>query len=132
MITICSHAPVKRSPDLIRDLMFALEAADGAELLFVPALAAYSKHQVDHHFRLLIEGGLATAGYISADGRRWVAVRLTWCGHDYLDNIRDSQVWKHTRTAMNKVGSWSLDTMGAIARSMIIARLETLGIKIGI
>lgn len=128
---ICSHAFVRRSPDLIRELMFALEDADGAELLHVPALSAYSRHQVDHHFRLLIEAGLATAGYISADGRRWVAVRLTWSGHDYLDTIRDSQVWKHTKTTMNKVGLWSLDTMGAIARSMIVARLETFGIEIG-
>jgi hypothetical protein len=129
---ICSHALMKRSLDLIRDLMFALEAADGAELLKVPTLAAYSRHQVDHHFRLLMEAGLATAGYISTDGRCWVAVRLTWSGHDYLDTIRDGRIWKQTKSAMHKVGSWSLDTMSAVARSMIVARLEALGIEIGI
>ncbi|MEC3910321.1 hypothetical protein U5A82_07440 [Sphingobium sp. CR2-8] len=40
-ITFCSHAPMKRDPDLIRDLMLTLEAADGAEALMVPALSGY-------------------------------------------------------------------------------------------
>jgi len=122
---------MKRDPDLIRDLMLSLEAADGAELLHVPRLPGYSRHQIDHHFRLLLEAGLVSAGHVSSDGRRWVAVRLTWPGHDYLDTIRDRQVWKHTKIAMKKAGFWSLDTMGAIARALMIARLESLGIEVG-
>lgn len=120
---------MKRDPDLIRDLMLALEAEEGAELLHVPLVAGYSRARIDHHFRLLIEAGLASAGHVSSDGRRWVAVRLTWLGHDYLDTIRDRRVWKQTKAAMKRAGFWSLDTMGSIARAMIIARLETLGIE---
>ena len=126
----CSHACMKRDPDLIRDLMLALEATDGAELLKLPCLSHHAAHKVDHHFRLLMEAGLTTAAYTSSDGRRWIAVRLTWAGHNYLDKIRDPAIWRHTKSAMNKAGAWSLDTMGAIAKSAILAKLETVGIGV--
>lgn len=119
---------MKRDPDLIRDLMLALEATEGAELLKLPTPSHRSRHEVEHHFRLLVEAGLATAGYTSSDGRRWVAVRLTWAGHDYLDRIRDPAIWRHTKLVMNKAGAWSLDTMGAVAKAAIMAKLEALGI----
>ena len=119
---------MKRDPDLIRDLMLALEAANGAELLKLPSLSHHSAHEVDHHFRLLTDAGLTTAAYTSSDGRRWVAVRLTWAGHGYLDQIRNPAIWRHTKSAMNKAGAWSLETMGAIAKAAIMAKLEALGI----
>jgi len=119
---------MKRDPDLIRELMLALEAAEGAELLKLPALSYQSTHEVEHHFRLLMEAGLASAGYTSSNGRRWVAVRLTWAGHDYLDKIRDPQIWRYTKSAMNKAGAWSLETMDTIAKAAIMAKLEALGI----
>jgi hypothetical protein len=119
---------MKRDPDLIRDLMLTLEGADGAESLAVPIIPGYSQTQVDHHFRLLVEAGLASAAYTSPDTRRWFAIRLTWAGHDYLDTIRDPAIWRHTKNAMHKAGSWSLETMGAIAKAAIMSKLEALGI----
>ncbi|SCW76089.1 Hypothetical protein SAMN02927924_02660 [Sphingobium faniae] len=121
---------MKRNPDLIRDLMLALEAAEGAELLRIPDLPGYARHQVDHHFRLLVEADLASAGHVSSDGRRWVAVRLTWAGHDHIDIIRDRRVWRDTKAAMKKAGFWSLETMGVVARTIIRERLEALGIGV--
>lgn len=119
---------MKRNPDLIRHLLLALEEGPGAELLRLPSFAQYGRHQVDHHFRLLLEAGLVTAGYASTDGRRWIAVRLTWDGHEYLYKIRDPAVWRHTKNTVGKVGNWSLETMGAVAKAILMARLERLGI----
>lgn len=55
---------------MIRELMLAMESAEGAELLRIPRLVGRDRHQVEHHFRLLLEAGLVTAGYISPDSRR--------------------------------------------------------------
>lgn len=121
---------MKRDPDLIRDLMLALEAAQGAELLKLPTLSSRAPHKVDHHFRLLVEAGLATAGYTSPDGRRWIAVRLTWAGHDYLDKIRDPAIGRHTKLAMNKAGAWSLDTMGALQRPRSLRSWKRSGLEL--
>lgn len=119
---------MKRDPELIRDLMLALEAACGAEALKLPALPNHGLQEVSHHFRLLVEAGLATAAYTSADNRRWVAIRLTWAGHDYLDKIRDPHIWRFTKTTMTKAGAWSLETMGAIAKAAIVSKLEAMGV----
>ena len=121
---------MKRDAELIRDLMLAMESEKSAELLMVPRLVGREPHQVDHHFRLLLEAGFATAGYISPDGRRWIAVRLTWRGHEYLDQIRDPDVWRFTKAAMHKTGIWSLETMGVIAKSLIFAKLGSLGVEL--
>ena len=125
--TFCSPPCMKRDPDLIRDLMLALEAAEGAELLKLPKLDPYERHQVDHHFRLLLKGGFAAVGYSAPGGGRWVAVRLTWAGHDYLDKIRDPQLWRYTKLALTRAGIWSLETMGTIARTAVLAKLEAMG-----
>lgn len=127
----CSHDFMKRNPDLIRHLLLALENSPDAELLRLPSLQGYASHQVEHHFRLLLEAGLVTAGYISADGRRWIAVRLTWDGHEYLERMRDPAVWRETKKAMGKAGVWSLETMGAVAKAIIMIRLESLGLELG-
>ena len=82
---------------------------------------------MDHHFRLLLEGGFAAAGYSAPGGGRWVAVRLTWAGHDYLDKIRDPQLWRYTKLALTRAGIWSLETMGTIARTAVLAKLEAMG-----
>ena len=117
---------MKRDPDLIRELMLAMEAEDGAELLKLPIPAGHGRRVVEHHFRLLIEGGLVTAGYASPHGRSWAAVRLTWAGYDYLDRIRDPQIWRYTKAALSKTGAWSLETIGTIAKAAIVAKLEAL------
>ena len=121
---------MKRDPELIRDLMLAMESEESAELLKVPRLVGHEPHQVQHHFRLLVEAGLATAGYISPNDRCWIAVRLTWRGHEYLDQIRDPEVWRFTKAAMRKTGIWSLETMGAIAKSLIFAKLGSMGVDV--
>lgn len=122
---------MKRNPDLIRHLLLALEDAPDAELLRLPSLEGYASHQVKHHFRLLLEAGLVTAGYTSPHGRRWIAVRLTWGGHEYLERMRDPAIWRQTKKAMGKAGAWSLETMGTVAKAIIMTRLETLGLELG-
>ena len=96
--------------------------------LRLPPLPSRTVHEVSHHFRLLVEVGLATSAYTSSDDRHWIALRLTWEGHDYLDKIRDPHIWRFTKTAMSQAGAWSLETMGAIAKAAILSKLEAMGI----
>lgn len=79
---------------------------------------------------LLIDAGLAFADGRCPRPRAWVGVRLTWAGHDYLDGIRDPAIWRHTKRAAGKLGSWSLETVGAIARAAILARAESMGLAL--
>lgn len=46
--------------------------------------------------------------------------KLTWNGHEYLDNIRDDKVWKKTKdTVFSKVGSASLSIFSSVAAKVL-------------
>ena len=58
----------------------------------------------------------------------WVCLRLTWEGYDFLENIRDPVVWREVKKAAGKIGSWSIETLAAIAKAMILAKVEAIGL----
>jgi hypothetical protein len=57
-----------------------------------------------------------------------MCLRLTWEGYDFLDHIRDPAIWRLVKRSATKVGSWSIETLAVIAKSMILAKVETLGL----
>lgn len=50
--------------------------------------------------------------------------KLTWNGHEYLDNIRDDRVWKKAKdTVFSKVSSASLSIFTSVAAKVVENRL---------
>ncbi|TOY75091.1 hypothetical protein DIS16_09895 [Levilactobacillus brevis] len=50
--------------------------------------------------------------------------KLTWKGHEYLDNIRDDGIWKETKaTVFSKVGNASLSIISSLAAKLIETKL---------
>lgn len=126
----CLASSMTRDLELIRHLLLAIEEAPTAELLRPPAIVGYAQVMVDHHVRLLIEAGLAVAAAETRNPRGWLALRLSWAGHEYLDTIRDPLIWRYTHRAARRVGGWSLDTIGAIAKAALLARAQAAGMVI--
>ena len=105
---------MKRDMGLIRELLMRLEAleksphrrvhihSEGDELRFDD----YTADQVDYHMELLYEFDLIT----SSDSQNalmsgeWIFDRLTWGGHDFLETVRDPEVWKRTKSGASKLG----------------------------
>lgn len=120
---------MRRDSDLIRAILLAVEADERCEVLKVPDIDGYQDEAIYFHTRLLVEKGLLRTHFPDRVGREpWVCIRLTWEGYDFLDNIRDPAVWKAVKRSAGKVGNWSIDTLAAIAKAMILARLEALGL----
>lgn len=118
-----------RDSDLIRAILLAIEADDRCEVLKLPDIAGYSDEAVHFHTRLLVEKGFLKTYFPDRAGRQpWVCIRLTWEGYDFLDNIRDPAVWRSVKRASVKVGSWSIETLAAIAKTMILSRVDALGL----
>lgn len=122
---------MKRDPDLLREILLVIEASPSAELLQLPAFNDHAPPAVRFHVRLLIEARLvhAIAGVQRADPN-WFALRLSWQGYDYLETIRDPRIWRLTKKAAAKTGSWSLETMGAIAKAAALAKAQSLGLAL--
>lgn len=119
---------MKRDPDLERQILLAIEAYDGISEpghVEVRHLAATS-HEADYHVLLLTEAGLISAMDVRTDGdpyEMW-PTRLTMAGHEYLDTIRDEEVWRRTKEGARAVGSFSLDALGALAKGLVREKIR--------
>ncbi|MES2494478.1 MAG: DUF2513 domain-containing protein [Pseudomonadota bacterium] len=120
---------MKRDPDLIRAILLAVEADSRCEILHLPSFPNNSRESVHFHVRLLVDKGLLKTPFpdrsVSQD---WLCLRLTWEGYDLLDHIRDPAIWRTVKRSAGKVGSWSIETLAAIAKSVILAKVEALAL----
>ena len=98
---------MKRDMELVRAILFCVESGEGlAEL--------ERKHGADKvigHVAILKDAGFVDA-FVERDveGKLFLAelYRLTWAGHEFLDNARDNAVWKKTlKTIGTKVAGVS-------------------------
>jgi hypothetical protein len=118
--------------DLIRALMMKLEAlpADGHSIFAVAAtddelaVAGASVDQIDYHLRLLRD-----QDFLDCPGEPFLSGKfpfrgLTWAGHDFLDSIRDDDVWHKTKAHAQQVGSWTVDILAGLAKAVIKAKLK--------
>lgn len=120
---------MRRDSDLVRAILLAIEADDRCEVLRLPDIKGYTDEAVDFHARLLIERGFLHTYFPDQTGSKpWVCIRLTWEGYDFLDDIRDPTTWRAVKRAAHKVGGWSMETLAAIAKAIILAKVEAIGI----
>lgn len=92
---------MKRDMDLIKFLLAMMENAPSGSNLH-PAPSDFPEEErpspgdLNEHCRLVVERGLARGTKTSVG---WVLTGLTWDGHDFLDNSRDSKVWRAAKNA---------------------------------
>ncbi|MCD8510125.1 MAG: DUF2513 domain-containing protein [Bacillus sp. (in: Bacteria)] len=109
---------MKRDMELVRKILIAIEDSnkdphDTLEL----SLDEYEDLFVYYHIKLLYEAGLIDAMDASSmDGTEWYAKSLTWDGHEFLDSIRNDNVWNEVRKHVKeKGGSIPLEVLKALA-----------------
>ena len=121
---------VHRDIDLIRELMFRLEALDkeptsvatldpASEELAIPG---FGPDQIEYHLRLIYEAGYVETG-TRGDGQtldgKFLFRRLTHRGHDFIDSVRDPEVWKRTKSAATKAGGWTLGLLKDLGTAFV-------------
>jgi hypothetical protein len=124
---------MRRDPDLIRAILLAVEASDGWETIRIGPIAGHPPTTVRAHVGLLVEAGLLRSPFdMPRAGRDWLILRLSWAGHDFLDQIRDPKIWRTTKAGAKRLGSWSVETIGALAKAALLAKAAELGLVIAI
>src|SRR3546814_4692842 len=78
---------------------------------------------INAHLHLLDEAGYIRAsaaqdantpyGYMMQDAS------LTWAGYEVLETIRDTEIWRLTKTGAEKVGSWGISMLMEIGRAHV-------------
>jgi hypothetical protein len=109
---------MKLDKDLVREILLAIEAYDEPEGLIELHIDDRSPEEISYHVRLLDEAGLLAALNTGGlDHFRWQPLRLTYQGHEFLDTVRDGEVWRLTKVGVEKAGGASLAMMLEIGKA---------------
>ncbi len=120
---------MKRNPDLERQILLTIEASTDDPMAWVSLerLTEYTGREKSYHVLLLHEAGLIEALNTSTDsGSDWIPKRLTMAGHQYLEAIRDPEVWRQTKENAQKIGNFSLEVLSALAKGFVRTKIKNL------
>jgi len=119
---------MKRDLNLIRLIMLEQEGSeiiDDLKTMFATEYGQGFEQIYKKHIVLLIESNLLDGQYrFLTNGTVQVTVnRITWAGYEYLDNIRDNEVWAKTKTMLGRFGSAALPIVQQVAGEIIKSAL---------
>ncbi|WP_026784898.1 DUF2513 domain-containing protein [Pleomorphomonas koreensis] len=120
-----------RDMELIRALLLKLEAIPkhpASNMTIDPndkevAVPGYEVEQIAYHLELIDEAGFIDNANIHPSygiGFR----KLTWDGHDFLDSIRDPDVWNKTKQGAAAAGGFTLDLLKDLAKGFLRKQIE--------
>lgn len=128
---------MKLDRDVVRDLLFALEAkTDFKARKYEDLLPDRDSREVAYALMKMHEAGFITAEVVrsSTTPERIIEVipfELTFKGHEFLDTVRDNEVWRRTKSAAEKAGGASITFVWELAKAYGKQLLnERLGIHI--
>ncbi len=119
------------SPDCVRDVLLAVESSSFGERLTLDALEEklpqYSEEDLWYTCLKLEEGGYLDLITITGLRMPMPGIKeiksLTYCGHEFLDTVREESNWGKVKTVAKKAGTFSLTSLGEIAKEVAKAAI---------
>jgi hypothetical protein len=112
---------MKRNMDLIRGILLAVERLDAGKGEDVDVVIDdIEPHILAAHVRLLMEADFLDAHEIPdnvAEFSHFIPTRLTWSGYEFLDLVRDPEVWRRTKAGAAKAGGGGMEFMWELAKA---------------
>jgi hypothetical protein len=131
---------MKRNMDTIRTLLLRLESLPMRSPSAIVLVGGHDPDflkegedpdEIDYHLALLQENKLIECPGRNGMDSRIRFQRLTWPGHDFLDSIRDDEVWRKTKAAAERAGGWTVDLLKDLAKGLIKKQVEEYtGVKL--
>jgi len=129
----CESVEMKRDMDLVRDLLLGIERDpqfDGTRMLSPTkpedfGITNHSMEEVSYHLALIVEAGFVSG---KSAGLRIgtnvpVISKLTWQGHEFVDDIKDSGVWESTKSRLAGLPGVAIAIVAEIAKAEIKKKL---------
>ena len=96
---------MKRDMDLVREILLKLEDQTGADDYLEPEqVQGRDPEEVSYHIHLMYEAGLIDAINDRGVGSHWIAMRLTWEGHEFLEASKNLTVWNQAKRIIAEKG----------------------------
>jgi hypothetical protein len=126
---------MKRDMDFVRELLLKIEngqkvfetaSTEQAEILGFTPETPLTREEADNlsgHLDLLHNAGFIEIEERMAGGT--VLIRdLTWSGHDFLDSVRDPEVWQKTKEGASKAGAWTVELLMEVGKAYAKQKLK--------
>ena len=118
---------MRRDMELIRQIAFAVEAADDGLDSETLVINGYTASQIGYHCELMNESGLIDTIDTQTLGSEFATFhirRLTSKGHDFADAARNDTIWNKAKaTIASTVGGVTIDVMIRYLKSQAMAAL---------
>ncbi|MDY7099222.1 MAG: DUF2513 domain-containing protein [Pseudomonadota bacterium] len=115
---------MKRDMDLVREMLLWMEDHED-RLILVNEFKVFCD---DSELTLGHIGILKSGGLIDEPQKGLLGV--TWEGHEFLDKVRDPEIWTKTKEGASKLNSWGVKLIGEMASGFIRAKAVELGIPL--
>lgn len=122
---------MKLDKDLVREILLAVEdSSHSPDETITLSLDSHTPQEISYHVMLMHEAGLLVgrdASVLADVFPVWHPKRLTYQGHEFLDTVRDGEVWRRTKAGAEKAGvaglSMLLELGKAIGKQVLNERL---------
>lgn len=119
---------MKRNWDIIRELLAKVEECTlPTEMVRLGDFPEERAAEISYHMALLIDAGLVKGQMVRTIGpevKDFIADKLTWSGHEFLDSIRSDTVWQKTKKLFAEQGiSMTFDLVKEGAKQVAAALL---------
>ena len=121
---------MKRDMELIRKILFSLEAQEEDRDPGRIEIDGYSPEQVAYHAYLLVDAGLCMgwdATHLEINYRDIRPTRLTWAGHEFLDAARSESRWTKAMDRIKSIGGTV--TVGVLTQVLTQMAKDELGLR---
>ncbi len=127
---------MKRDFEVIRSLLLQVEGAARKSIENNPWTEFFaeniSRAEIIYHVRLLVDLGLfyPTSVNLQADSSEGILTAkflpdaLTNEGHEFLESIRDPDIWRKTKAGVRSVGSSGFSLIKALAKGFIRTEIK--------
>ncbi|QHG68185.1 DUF2513 domain-containing protein [Pseudomonas putida] len=109
---------MKLDKDLVREILLAVEAHDKPDRWISLQISERSDVETSYHVMLLAEAGFLKADNVGGmNSFEWQATRLTYKGHEFLDTVRDPEIWRRTKEGAERAGVAGLGVLLEIGKA---------------
>jgi len=117
---------MKRNMDLVRLIMLKLNEHEHGNAPRSLDIEGYSEEEIGYHCFIMNEAGLieasdiTTMASLSPDA---MPLRLTWNGHEFIENAQNEKVWSETKQTVSKLGDVSFTVWANVLSKIVLQNL---------
>lgn len=121
---------MKRNMDLIREILLVMNEYKNGYAPDNIEIEGYTDEQIGYHCFILHEAGLieaADASSSSTPSPYALPIRLTWQGHEFIENAQSEGVWGQTKEIVGKLGDVSFSVWANVLSQVVLRNLGING-----